>query len=217
MNPFTKVWFYLLILSIIGYMIVFGAYEGTINITDNDSSSFWWIWILLGLAYALSIAALVLYCIEAYRDWKQYKIDLACGKIAIPDEKIACPVDPIMAQTACGSYTAIAQPPRIVSLSTAGVPMIKEIHNYSVSDYRDIINKEDLNLNTCGKMAPAFSTPTCNTMANSCAPVVNMPMQTVASNMCAGGVCAPQSVYMDNMVAPDYMSMSKSYIPIISI
>lgn len=101
MNPFVKLWFWLLILSIIGYLIAFSGFE-TVGQSMTNQLTPIWVWIVLGLSFAASIAALVLYCIEAYREIKQRKIDIACGKIPPPQpEKIECPV----VNTPCATVT----------------------------------------------------------------------------------------------------------------
>lgn len=121
MNPFVKLWFWLLIMSIIGYLIAFASFEA-LGEASSYSEIPIWIWIVFALSFIASIAALILYSVEAYREIKQRKADIACGRIPAPEpEKIACPVDPVFVQTPCGGVTAIQPPPIIVNAPSDAV------------------------------------------------------------------------------------------------
>ena len=93
MNPFKRIWFWLLILSIIGFIISFVLFEryGQTN-TDNTSTSVW-IWVILGLSFLFWIIALVLYAIDIAAYHKRMEIAEACGELPPPPpkKKIECP------------------------------------------------------------------------------------------------------------------------------
>ena len=93
MNPFKRIWFWLLILSIIGFIISFVLFEryGQTN-TDSTSTSVW-IWVILGLSFLFWIIALVLYAIDIAAYHKRMEIAEACGELPPPPpkKKIECP------------------------------------------------------------------------------------------------------------------------------
>ena len=62
MNPFYKIWFWLLIISIIGFIVFLILYE--IHIVT--STTFNWLWILFIVSAIFSIIAFILYLVDAY-------------------------------------------------------------------------------------------------------------------------------------------------------
>ena len=92
MNPFYKLWFWLLIMSIVGYLVAFAMYETFGQTNTAESVTPVWIWVILGVAFLFSIAALVLYIIDYNAEKKKYEIAVACGEI-IPEvpKPIECP------------------------------------------------------------------------------------------------------------------------------
>ena len=67
MNPLTEVWFWLLIISIIGFIISFVLFE-TKNRTINGQTSIpVWIWVIYFVSIGLFAAALIIFCYRIYR------------------------------------------------------------------------------------------------------------------------------------------------------
>ena len=64
MNPFRKVWFWLLILSIIGFIISFILFERYGQTNTGNTSTPGWIWVIFILSIIFWIVALVLYIID---------------------------------------------------------------------------------------------------------------------------------------------------------
>lgn len=93
MNPFRKVWFWLLILSIIGFIITFIGYERFGQTNTGTSTTPWWIWIVFGLSFILWAVALILYIIDVAAYYRRMEIAEACGELPPPPpkKKIECP------------------------------------------------------------------------------------------------------------------------------
>lgn len=93
MNPFAKVWFWLLILSIIGFILSFIFFE-RIGQTNTDSSSTpAWIWIVFIISLILFFAAFILYAIDVAAYHRRMEIAEACGEVPHHHlkRKIECP------------------------------------------------------------------------------------------------------------------------------
>lgn len=92
MNPFLKVWFWLLILSIIGFIITFVAFERN-GQTYQGQPTPWWVWALFVFSAILLIASLILFCIDRANYYRQLEIAEACGELPPPPpkKKIECP------------------------------------------------------------------------------------------------------------------------------
>jgi len=91
-NPFKKLWFWLLILSIIGFITAFVLFErlGQTNTGNNTTPG--WIWIVFLVSFILWIVALGFYVADAYAYNKKLEIDKACGLIKEKPQKIIeCP------------------------------------------------------------------------------------------------------------------------------
>ena len=93
MNPFTKIWFWLLVISIIGFIIslIFFEIMGQ-TAPDNDSTPAW-IWIIFILSIIIFIIAFVLYAIDIAGYHRKMEIAEACGEVIpkIEKKKIECP------------------------------------------------------------------------------------------------------------------------------
>lgn len=93
MNPFIKIWFWLLILSIITliiFIIVFERYGQTNNI---NSSTPVWVWVIFALAVLFWIVALILYAVDVVAYKKRMEMAEACGEElppTPPKKKIEC-------------------------------------------------------------------------------------------------------------------------------
>lgn len=92
LNPFKKVWFWILILCIIGFIVSLSLFE-SMGQTATGSSTPIWIWVLFGISILLWIVALVLYSIDVAATRKRAEIAEACGEL--PPEpvkkKVECP------------------------------------------------------------------------------------------------------------------------------
>jgi len=93
MNPFRKLWFWLLILSIIGFIISFVLFERYGETNTGNASTPGWIWIVFILSFIFWIIALVLYAIDVAAYHKRMEIAEACGELPPPPpkKKIECP------------------------------------------------------------------------------------------------------------------------------
>jgi hypothetical protein len=93
MNPFRKLWFWLLILSIIGFIIAFILFERYGQTNTGNTSTPGWIWVIFILAIIFWIVALVLYIIDVAAYNRRMEIAEACGQLPPPPpkKKIECP------------------------------------------------------------------------------------------------------------------------------
>lgn len=93
MNPFRKLWFWLLILSIIGFIVSFILFEVYGQTNTGNTSTPGWIWIIFILSFLFWIIALVLYIIDVAAYHKRMEIAEACGELPPPPpkKKIECP------------------------------------------------------------------------------------------------------------------------------
>jgi len=93
MNPFRKVWFWLLILSIIGFIISFILFERYGQTNTGNTSTPGWIWIIFILSVIFWIVALVLYIVDIAAYHRRMEIAEACGELPPPPPKksIECP------------------------------------------------------------------------------------------------------------------------------
>lgn len=93
MNPFTKIWFWLLILSIIGFVLTFIFYETMGQTTSGNNSTPGWIWIIFILSIIFFIVAFILYAIDLAAYHRRMEIAEACGELppSPPKKKIECP------------------------------------------------------------------------------------------------------------------------------
>jgi hypothetical protein len=93
MNPFRKLWFWLLILSIIGFIIAFVLFEMYGQTTTGNTSTPGWIWIIFILSLLFWVIALILYAVDVAAYHKRMEIAEACGELPppLPKKKIECP------------------------------------------------------------------------------------------------------------------------------
>lgn len=93
MNPFRKLWFWLLILSIIGFIISFVGFERYGQTNTGNTSTPAWIWIVFILSFIFWIVALILYAVDIAAYHKRMEIAEACGELPPPPpkKKIECP------------------------------------------------------------------------------------------------------------------------------
>lgn len=92
MNPFTSVWFWLLILSIIVFIVAFILFETTGETNTSSNSTSPWVWILIAIGFLLWVIALILFAVAMSNYHKCREIAIACGEIEPEMEKIIeCP------------------------------------------------------------------------------------------------------------------------------
>lgn len=93
-NPFLKVWFWVLIISIILFIVSFAMFEtyGQTPINGNSETPTW-VWVMFGIAFLFWIAALVLYAIDYSSYKRKLAIAEACGELlpVPPKPKMECP------------------------------------------------------------------------------------------------------------------------------
>lgn len=86
MNIFTRVWLWLLIISIIFFIVFIIYFEMSAykNTSDGKISIPFWVWVLFGLAVLFLLIAIILYII----DWNTYRENIenakACGTYVEP-------------------------------------------------------------------------------------------------------------------------------------
>lgn len=87
MNPFTKIWFWLLLFSIIALIIfiVFFESQGEVAI-QNDSTSAW-IWVMFIVSIIFLILSLIIYCLDVAAYYKRMEIAKSCGLLIEPEKK----------------------------------------------------------------------------------------------------------------------------------
>jgi hypothetical protein len=92
LNPFKKVWFWILILCIIGFIISLSTFE-SMGQTTTGTQTPMWIWVIFGISILLWIVALVLYSIDVAATKRRVEIAEACGELPAPPpkKKIECP------------------------------------------------------------------------------------------------------------------------------
>jgi len=93
MNPITTIWFWLLILSIIGFIIGLIGFETSGETTGNNTTTPAWIWVILILSLIFFIIAFILYIVDLAAYNRCMEIAEACGELPPPEpkKKIVCP------------------------------------------------------------------------------------------------------------------------------
>lgn len=93
MNPLVKIWFWLLLLSIIGFIISLVMFEAYGQTNTDDPTTQPWIWVMFAVSFAFWVIALILYIIDVIAYKKRMEIAEACGELPPPPPKkvIACP------------------------------------------------------------------------------------------------------------------------------
>lgn len=119
MNPFTKIWFWLLVLSIIGFILSVIFFEIMGEASGGNNSTPVWIWIIFILSIIFLIVAFILYIIDLMAYNHNIEIAEACGELP-PKKKIECPKKkcietPIINNDQCVGETILE---KSVSLST---------------------------------------------------------------------------------------------------
>lgn len=90
MNPFTKVWFWFLILSIIGFIVTIILFETNWQTTDTSWTST--TWIVFAISIVLFVFAFILFIIDISAYYRDRDIAEACGElIPCPKKKVECP------------------------------------------------------------------------------------------------------------------------------
>ena len=90
MNPFTSVWFWLLVVSIILFLIGFILLESTADGSVDGTSSTPWPWILIGIGFVVWIVALIWFAV-AMGNWHKCREQaIACGDIVEEEKVIEC-------------------------------------------------------------------------------------------------------------------------------
>lgn len=92
LNPFKKLWFWILILSIIGFIISLSTFESMGQTATNNQTPIW-IWVIFGISILFWILALILYSIDVVATKRRAEIAEACGELPPPPpkKKIECP------------------------------------------------------------------------------------------------------------------------------
>jgi hypothetical protein len=93
MNPFTKIWFWLLILSIIGLILSFVFFETQATNNNGQWTVPIWVWVIFILSIVFAIISFILYCFDIAAHYKRLEIAEACGELPPPKpkKKIECP------------------------------------------------------------------------------------------------------------------------------
>lgn len=126
MSAWTSFWFWLTMLSIIGFIAVFV----TIQVVTNYNPPLW-IWYLYGISMAFLVVGFILYCYESAQHWRVrgvYEEWLKCSGVVLQPvvrEEPACPVpQKVMVQQqqcfvsappqpVCTKQVRVAPPPNI--------------------------------------------------------------------------------------------------------
>ena len=92
MSIWTSWWFWILVLSIIGFIVAFSSYESLGNTWNPDPNATvpMWIWVVFGVSLALFILAAFLYLWAARREYKEHLCNLAAGKVPYKEEEVVC-------------------------------------------------------------------------------------------------------------------------------
>jgi hypothetical protein len=113
MSAWTSFWFWLTMLSIVGFIAVFV----TIQVVTNYNPPLW-IWYLYGISMAFLVVGFILYCYESAQHWRvrgEYQSYLeASGMVLQPvmQEAPACPLpQKILVQPQPQQYIAACAPP----------------------------------------------------------------------------------------------------------
>lgn len=93
MNPFTKIWFWLLIFSLIGFILTAIFFETMGQTSPNNNTTPVWIWVIFILSVVFLIIALILYVIDLSNYYYQLEIATACGQVqtSCPTRQVVCP------------------------------------------------------------------------------------------------------------------------------
>lgn len=104
-TPFGTVWFWLLILSIVLFVIAFVLFETTGETNTDAESTSIWVWILLGVGLIVWTIALIWFAISQMNYHKCREQAIACGDI-VPDPEpvIECERDKCYRDTPCGRF-----------------------------------------------------------------------------------------------------------------
>jgi hypothetical protein len=95
MNPLTEIWFWLLIISIIGFIIAFILFETYNQVVDGKIVIPGWIWVIYFVSIAILVMAFVIFCYRMYRHYQHLEMLEACyGVVPAPPIKksVTCPV-----------------------------------------------------------------------------------------------------------------------------
>ncbi len=96
MNPLTEIWFWLLIISIIGFIISFILFETSGQIVDGKTVIPAWVWVIYFISIILLIAAFIIFCYRMHRHYQHLEMLEACYGIVpkLPAKKMAkCPTE----------------------------------------------------------------------------------------------------------------------------
>lgn len=85
-NPFATVWFWLLIISIIGIITGLILFE----IFRLKTDTHWWIWTILGISISLFVISFIWFIVSMSNHYKKLEIEEACGEYP-GKKKIKCP------------------------------------------------------------------------------------------------------------------------------
>lgn len=93
MNPLAKIWFWLLLLSIIGFIVSLIMFEAYGQTNTDEPTTQPWIWVMFAISFAFWVIALILYIIDVLAYKKRMEIAEACGELPPPPPKkvIVCP------------------------------------------------------------------------------------------------------------------------------
>ena len=94
MNPFKKLWFWLLLISILLFIITLIIVE--VNGQYINTAVPWWLWLMFALALIIFALSLILYIVDVLSYRKKLAIAEACGEVPPPKPKpkMECPKKP---------------------------------------------------------------------------------------------------------------------------
>jgi hypothetical protein len=93
MNPAAHAWFWLLIISIIGFILTFIFFEVWGGSNTGNANIPMWLWILFIVFFVIFIIAFILYAVKVSQYHKARAIAEACGELPSPRKQsiVECP------------------------------------------------------------------------------------------------------------------------------
>lgn len=130
MNVLKKAWFWLLLISIVAFIVGFILFETQGQTSSGKIVTPWWVWMVFGVALGLFIIALIMYLFDVAAYHRQREIAIACGEWVFPEErKIECPKKCVKKEVIecadkdkCGKTTK-----KVISETPIDKPEVKEL------------------------------------------------------------------------------------------
>jgi hypothetical protein len=79
MNPFVKLWFWFLIVSIIGFIVSIVLFETQSTIENNQNIFPIWVWSIFIVSIIIFVIAFILFVVAIVAYYEQLEINEACG------------------------------------------------------------------------------------------------------------------------------------------